>query len=150
MDILRFQVGEIEAAIPATHVREVLRAVEISALPGAPPVVDGVIDVRGEIVPVVNLRARLGLPVRPLDPAEQFVLIATAGGGIAARVDRATALSSIPDDAVGQAAGLLATGWNVAGVVRTADGVLVIHDPDAFLTQTEQLALDGALRHARV
>jgi chemotaxis signal transduction protein len=49
-------------AIPTEHVREILRTPRVVPLPGAPPHVRGVIDVRGEVLQVVDLRLRLGMP----------------------------------------------------------------------------------------
>ncbi len=49
-------------AIPTQHVREILRTPQVVPLPGAPPHVRGVIDVRGEVLQVIDLRLRLGMP----------------------------------------------------------------------------------------
>jgi chemotaxis signal transduction protein len=49
-------------AIPTRHVREILRTPQVVPMPGAPPHVRGVIDVRGEVLQVIDLRLRLGMP----------------------------------------------------------------------------------------
>src|SRR5690349_13823440 len=68
-----------EYALPAEHVVEVVRMVAVTPLPEAPPWLAGVINLRGRVVPLIDLRTRLGLP-----PAEHglttAILILEAGG----------------------------------------------------------------------
>ena len=58
MDILIFKLGDARFGLPAADVRELHRAVAMVALPKAPPIVEGIISVRGRIVPVLDIRAR--------------------------------------------------------------------------------------------
>lgn len=144
-DFLIFELRGIRAGLPVENVREIVRAVEISPLPHAPPVVEGVINLRGQVVPVVSLRARLGLPASPVDPSEHIIVISAQQRDVALRVDRVVTLEDIPSGDVAAPDAFTATGWNVAGVARLADGLIVIHDPNAFLSQAEDIALGSAL-----
>jgi purine-binding chemotaxis protein CheW len=58
-----FKVGGAEYVLPASDVLQMESFVGATPVPGAPPFVVGIIHVRGRVVPVVNLRARFGLPV---------------------------------------------------------------------------------------
>lgn len=143
--LLVFQVGSGRYGVRLSALREVLRAVAITLLPGAPRVVEGVIDVRGEVVPVLNMRRRFGAPERPLDPAERFVLVRAGERSVALRVDSVAALADADPAAEESAETLVPGAPHVAGVARLADGLVLIHDPDAFLTQAESAELEAAL-----
>ena len=67
------QAGQLYA-LPSSIVKEVLRAFSATPLPNAPPMVEGLLNVRGEIIPLVNLRRRMGLPERPLSLTDHFIV----------------------------------------------------------------------------
>jgi purine-binding chemotaxis protein CheW len=64
-DVLTLGIGGETFAIEATAVREILDMVPVTAVPGARPFVGGVVNVRGRIVPLADLRLRFGMPVTP-------------------------------------------------------------------------------------
>src|SRR5215510_13088590 len=72
IETLIFELSGLRFALPMCDVIEVVRAVAIRALPAAPPITLGVIDVRGEIVPVLDVRVRFGLMHKALDLSDQF------------------------------------------------------------------------------
>lgn len=139
------RLGEQRVAWPADAVVEVVRAVAITPLPGAPRAVEGVINVRGALVPVLDLRARFGLVTPPVDPAEHMILVAAGGRTIACRVDQVDQIVTIPADAVTVPRGLTASARGIAGVATTTDGIVVVHDPAAFVSEQEALALAAVL-----
>ncbi|MFS8640185.1 MAG: chemotaxis protein CheW, partial [Symbiobacteriaceae bacterium] len=66
-------------------VREVSYLTPVTRLPNTPHFVEGVIDLRGEVMPVIDMRKRLGLPARPAD-GDSRIMILTVGGLTAALV----------------------------------------------------------------
>ena len=143
---LLVRVADTRLAFPASAVRAIHRAVLIAPLPGAPPMVEGVVHVRGEAIPVLDLAERLALPPRPLLSPDEHLLVLDAGGrAIAVRVDEAEELREIDARAVARGDGLVAASRTVAGVARLEDGTVTVHDPAAFLTQAEGEALASAL-----
>src|SRR5437016_2215466 len=83
VDLVTFELGGQRYAILAADAVEVQRAVAVARLPRSPPIVEGVIDLRGALVPVLDVRSRFGLPPRPPVPADHLVFarVARAGGG---------------------------------------------------------------------
>src|SRR5687767_15718888 len=114
--------------------------VAISLLPGAPEIVEGVVNVRGTIVPVFDLRGRFALPPRPIEPGQHLVILGTGSRTVAVRVDAAEDFISIPDSEITGASTLAASALgaestrHVAGVAATADGTTIIYDLSAFLS----------------
>lgn len=145
LSLLRVRLGDAVLALPAMAVREVVRAVAIAPLPGAPSIIEGAVNLRGALVPVIDVRGRLRLPPRPIDP-DQFLVILQAGSRtVAVRVDEVEDLVDV--DAMGiERTGTLSPALEgLAGLSARADGVLVIFDPAAFVSQAESQALDAAL-----
>ncbi len=62
LQYLTFQLGEELFAIEVSRVREILELIKITSVPGAPEYLKGIINVRGSVVPVMNLHFKLGLP----------------------------------------------------------------------------------------
>ena len=144
-DLLTFALGGQTFAVAAEAVAEVTRLVAAALLPGAPTIVEGVVNLRGTLVPVVDVRHRFGLPAAELDP-DQHLIIAHAGPRLVAlRVDRALDFLTVPDDAVMPVERIAPGTRLVAGLARLPDGVLVIHDLERFLSLGEAQQLDAAL-----
>ncbi len=99
-EILVFEVDGRRYGLPAAEVRELARAVTIVPLPSPTALVEGIIDVRGEAVPVLDLRARLGLPARGVEPSDHLIIARAAGRTVALRVDRALELRGGDVDAI--------------------------------------------------
>jgi len=148
LNLLVFELASRRFAIAASAVREVVALVAITPLPKAPPVVEGLVNYHGDIIPALDIRHRFGLPSAPLVP-EHHLVIAAVGDRVAAlRVDRATELLEIPLDSIDRSAHSITGVEYVDGVVALPDGLLVIHDLDRFLSLEEVAQLDGLLHEA--
>src|SRR5688572_3677891 len=95
MDVLVFEVGGVRYGLPASQVREIVRAVTIVPLPRAPAIVEGVVNVHGTVVPVLDLRTRFRLPAKPLSHTDHLVLAWAGPRLVALRADRAIAMERI-------------------------------------------------------
>jgi purine-binding chemotaxis protein CheW len=144
LQILVFEVAGQRHGLPAADVQELLRAVSIVPLPQAPPVVEGIINLRGRVVPVLDVRGRFRLPARPVEPSDHFVVARSGGRLVALRVDRAVDLVSLDAADVEDARGAVPGARYVAKVARLPDGLVLVHDLDTFLSHAESEALDGA------
>lgn len=144
-EILLFEVHEQRYGLAVADVREVLRAVALTPLPRAPTVIEGIINLRGAIVPVLDLRRRFQLPLRPIEPDDQLIVALAGRRVVALRVDRALGLGVIEASAVDRAEAVLPGVDYVAQVARFPDGLVFIHDLATFLSATEAEALATAL-----
>lgn len=148
-NFLIFKVGSTRCGVPADRVIEIVRAVAIMPVPGAPVAIAGIIDVRGSIVPVVDMRDRLGAGRRPVEPADNFVLVRGSLGAsqrtVALHAGEVLELAEIDASAVVNPREDVGASPHVAGVARLTDGLALIHDVDAFLSAAEARTLDRAL-----
>jgi len=143
--LLRVHLGGTVVGVPASSVRELVRAVAITPVPGAPTIIEGAVNVRGQLVPVIDVRRRLALPTKSLDPSEFLVILREGARTFAMRVDDVDDLVEIDADAVNASAELSPALRDLAGLSAGADGVLVIYDPGAFVSQAEAEAVDALL-----
>ena len=145
--LLRVHLGGTVVGLPASSVRELLRAVAITSVPGAPTIIEGVVNVRGQLVPVIDVRRRLALPAKTLDPDEFLVILREGTRTLAMRVDDVDDLVEIPADGAEPSVELSPALRDLAGLTARPDGVLVIYDPAAFVSQAEAEAVDALLSH---
>jgi len=140
-----FRLGEQRYALPLGTVRRIVRAVEVTPLPGAPAVVLGAINVAGCIIPVLSLRQRFLLPEREIGPADQFVLAQTARRGVALVIDEAQGVIEREPSAVVGSDRIAPGLEQFHGVVKLDDGLVLIHDLQTFLSLDEARTLDEAM-----
>jgi purine-binding chemotaxis protein CheW len=86
-----FRVGGISAALPLREIREVIRPPEILAVPLSPPTVEGLINLRGAVTVLINLRRVLGLAVGPADEGARIIVLGS-GARLGLHVDRITGI----------------------------------------------------------
>jgi len=145
MEVLVFEIGGQRYGVEAGLVREVLAAVCVTALPRAPDVVEGVIDVRGRLAAVFDLRKRFRHAARVLHPAERMVLAESGGRLVAFRCDQVDGLTKVDDATLEDPRGAVPGVGQLCGVARSVDGLLLIHDLTAFLSEAEAVELDSAM-----
>lgn len=130
-----FTVADRLCGLDVTRVQEVLRPQPVTALPLAPPAVLGLLNLRGRIVPAVDLRAVLGLPAAPASAPGGHLIVFDGDSPVSLIVDSigdvrhadGVALVAVPHTLGGPARAL------VAGAVPLPDGLLLVLDLDRTL-----------------
>src|SRR5689334_7958587 len=88
--LVGFIVGDVSYAVPITAVKEIINPASLTTLPHLPPAVAGVADHRGDVIVVVDLRARFGLGVLQDQSRSRWVLVNIAGRSVGLIVDQVT------------------------------------------------------------
>jgi purine-binding chemotaxis protein CheW len=145
IQLVVFCLDEQRYALPLAAVERTVRAVAVTALPNAPPIVLGVIDVEGCVLPVLNLRRRFGLREREISPADQFLIARTAPRTVVLVVDEAEGVIERPQSAVISSIQIVPGLDHIKGVIKLDDGLVLIHDLERFLSLDETRALDVAM-----
>jgi purine-binding chemotaxis protein CheW len=144
-EVLLFTLEGHRYALPTEDVRELVRAVRLTPLPRAPAVVEGLLDLRGELLPVLDMRRRFRLPARPLASSDHLVVARAGPRGVALRVDRAEGLLALEPGQLDTSPGELPGVGYVAGAIKLPDGLVLLHDLRTFLSEAEGLTLEEAL-----
>jgi purine-binding chemotaxis protein CheW len=145
MEVLAFEVAGQLYGVQASDVEEILRAVSVVPLPKAPAVIEGVINLRGSAVPVLDVRRRFRLPAKGVEHTDHLIVAHAGERLVALHVDRATGLVQLGpadvDDATGVVPGVEYVRW----VARLPESLVLIHDLPTFLSRAEADALEEAL-----
>jgi len=148
-EVVLFELEGHMYGLPFSSVREVLRSFSPAPLPNAPKIVEGLLNVRGEIIPLLNLRKRLGLPEKPLSLSEHFLIAKDATKWVALRVDRVVNIQRVPIRKATDAGRFVVNSEVISGVATTQEGLVLIHDLNRFLSPAEQRELSQAMPPAK-
>lgn len=136
-----FTVAGTTYALPTAEVRHIEMVEDVTRVPNAPSFVDGVVFSRGQVVPVVNLRARFGFERAAYDLRTRLVVVHGAGRQIGLAVDAAREFVSIPADAVQPPHDTLAgmSGRYVEGIASIADRLILVLNLERILNFADPL-----------
>jgi purine-binding chemotaxis protein CheW len=140
-----FTLHEQLYALRLAAVDRIARVAEITALPSAPDIVQGVINIQGSIVPVINLRRRFGMPDREVELTDHLIFARTSRRAVALLVASIVGVVDCSASQVTASEGIVADSEYVAGVLKLDDGLVLIHDLDTFLSPIEERRLVQAL-----
>ncbi len=130
--LVSFQLGPEEYAIDILGVQEIIRLVEITHVPNAPHYVDGVVNLRGKIIPIINLRNRFGLSSTEPTKDTRIIVVEVARLILGFMVDSVEEVLRLPEDLIEPP---LSTGRGGAdefhrGVGRVDGRLLILLDLD--------------------
>lgn len=143
--LIVFSLDRQRYALPLHAVERVVRMVAITPLPKAPDIVLGVVNVQGRVIPVINMRRRFRLPEREIALTDQLVVAHTALRPVALAADAVLDVIAYPAQSLIAAEDVLPNIEYVEGVVKLADGLILIHDLNKFLSLDEENFLAHAL-----
>jgi purine-binding chemotaxis protein CheW len=143
VQLVTFRVGGEEFGLDVFTVHEILRHTGVTPVPKAPPFVEGVLDVRGTLVPVVDLRKRFEVPQAPVTDETRIVLVEFEGERLGLVVDSVTEVLRVPETSIlpppSYVRGLAAE--FIRGIVRLENRLIVLVDMDRILSSQERIAL---------
>ena len=147
---LTFYLQREEFGVPILRSREIARVGEITRIPEAPLHVRGVLNLRGRVVPVVEIRTRLGLPIASLTPRSRVIVVEAHGRLFGLLVDSAARIVKIPTCAIkpAPAEALSANQDYVTGIAQMGTKLVILLDLDKvlLLNPTAPLASGFAAR----
>ena len=138
-----FTVAGTTYALPSDEVRHMEMIEEITRVPNAPPFIDGVVFSRGQVVPVVNLRARFGFERAASDLRSRLIVVQSGARLIGLVADAAREFVRIPPEAIQPPSDALTgmSGRYVAGVASLGGRLIVVLSLDRVLNFAEAQTL---------
>lgn len=132
-----FSLGSEEYGLPIEQTREIIRLIPITRLPMVPPYVEGVVNLRGEVTPIVNLQKKLYLPQTASTDDTRIVIVEAAGKRVGIIVDQVSEVLRIPENAIEppppDTVGIDAA--FIRGVGKVGERLLILLDVEAVLTR---------------
>ncbi len=141
---LTFALGAEEYGVAILNVQEIKGWSPVTPIPSTPPYVKGVMNLRGTIVPVIDLRLRLGLPEAEYGPFTVIIVLTVAGKTVGTIVDAVSDVLTIADADVQTTpsfGGAVDTRF-IAGIAQANDKLVVLLAVDAMLRHDDLAALD--------
>lgn len=128
-------------ALPALRIQEIQRAIDITRVPNAPAPVRGIMNLRGKVLVVVDLRQRLRIPSAPIDPRSRILVVSSRERSLGLLVDAAQQVIKLPWSRIEAppADVMNAHSEFLAGVVQLEKGLLIVLDLDQLLLVPEEL-----------
>lgn len=128
------------------QVREIIRMQSITFVPDSPAFVEGVINLRGRVIPVIDLRVRFSLAAAEATAESRIVVVHVGDEDIGMIVDSVTEVLRVPVTAIEAPSGLVTTeqSYYMDGIAKLEDRLLILLDLDKVLTSSEHEALREA------
>ncbi|MGA7720899.1 MAG: chemotaxis protein CheW [Ignavibacteriaceae bacterium] len=144
LQLVGFKMGNEEFGIDILNVKEINRMVNITKLPNSPVFVEGIINLRGKVIPVVDLRTKLGMPKKEADKDTRIVVVDIDGRTVGFLVDAVSEVLRIPGN-ITEAPPEITTGVNseyITAVAKLEDRLLTLLDLNKVLMKEEKRVLE--------
>jgi len=145
LHLVGFRVGRETFGVPISMVREIVRVPEITAVPNAPEHIEGVINLRGKIVPVVDLRRRFGQKDLQTTKKNRILVVELADRIVGLLVQSASEVLKIPPSDIETPDNLLHENEQncVTGVGKLHDRLILLLDVGRILQRGEIIGLNA-------
>ncbi|MBX9736292.1 MAG: chemotaxis protein CheW [Phycisphaerales bacterium] len=146
LQLVTFGLGEEEFAVDILKVQEINRMMALTRVPSSPPEVEGVINLRGKIIPVVDLRRRFGLPSAERSAQSRIVVVEVHGRVIGFVVDRVSEVLRISRSIVEPAPSMVCSVDSdfIEGVGKLEDRLLILLDLARLFNSVQLNAISQA------
>jgi purine-binding chemotaxis protein CheW len=141
-----FELGDERYGLAIDSVYEIIRHQPVTAVPQAPSFVEGVINLRGRIIPVVDLRRRFGMLPGTLTRASRIVVCEAAGTRVGLEVDGVSEVMMVSSDAVEQTPEV-ASGYDTSylrGIAKLGERLVILLDLAGLFDEADAAALAAA------
>ena len=136
LQLVTFSIGEEEFGVDILKVQEIIRTMEITKVPRAQDFVEGVINLRGKVIPIIDLRRRFGLDSKPHDKDTRIIVIEINNMIVGFVVDSVSEVLRIPAGTVEPPPPVVAglESEYISGVGKLQDRLLILLDLDKLLS----------------
>lgn len=148
--VVGFRIGNETYGVRIGAVREIVRVPEITAVPNAPDVIEGVINLRGKIIPVMDLRKRFGSSAVQPDKKNRILVVELDNKFVGLIVSSASEVLKIPPSEIESPGSVFAEGESsyVTGVGKLKGRLIILLDIARLLRQSEFKKLEEAAEPA--
>ena len=146
--LVAFKMGGEEFACNIKDVNEVIKMLKVTPLPRSLDFIEGMINMRGEVIPVIDLRKRFGMDTAERTKDNRIIIVEVDDNLIGLIVDSVSEVTSIPNDQIQEAPNQVAEGRTdlITGVGKINERMLIILNVENILSTEEQIALEEVSR----
>jgi purine-binding chemotaxis protein CheW len=146
IQVVSFKLGSEEYGVDIAQVQEINRMVAITHVPRAPQFMEGVINLRGQLIPIIDLRTRFGMPRAEHTKNTRIVVTEIGTKRVGMVVDSVSEVLRLPVDQI-EAAPDMITGVDteyIRGVGKIEDRLIILLDLARIISNAEKRELEGA------
>ena len=145
-----FDLNQEACGVDISQVREIIRMQEITHVPRAPEFIEGVINLRGKVIPVVDLRTRFSMPGTERTDQHRIVVVDVSGQDIGMVVDAVTEVSRIPSCSIEPPSNVITTNDSeyLTGIVKTDEKLIILLDITKVISDADVDALEDVQQSA--
>jgi len=144
--VVSFRLGPEEYGVDIAQVQEINRMVAVTNVPRAPVFMEGVINLRGQLIPIIDLRTRFGMPRAEHTKNTRIVVTEIGTKRVGMVVDSVSEVLRLPLDAIEPAPDMI-TGLDteyIRGVGKIDDRLIILLDLATIVTGSEKRELETA------
>lgn len=142
LQLVTFRLASEEYGLPITKVQEINRLVPVTKLPQTPAFMEGIINLRGRIIPVIDLRKRFEMPVSAHDDDTRIIIVEINGQVVGVTVDAVTEVIRLSTANIEPPPSTVAVDSRyINGVGKIDDRLIILLDIDNVLTDQEELTV---------
>jgi purine-binding chemotaxis protein CheW len=146
LQVVGFYIGEDEYALSINKVREIQPMTDIRKVPKAPPFVEGVINLRGHIVPIIDLRKRFDLTQEEAKPSDKILIVELDKNLVGMIVDNVSEVMRFYTDEIEKTPPMFSANIDsqyIQGVAKLNEKLIILLDIEKLLSFEEQSVLKG-------
>lgn len=146
IQLVSFMLAEEEYGVEVLKVREIIRMPDITKMPNTPPYVEGIINLRGKVIPIISIRKRFGLAESDYDGQTRIMVMDVAGGLTGFIVDGVSEVIRIQSGDIQPPPGMVSGNIGqdfITGVFNHQERLLIIMDVDRMFSDDELDVLSG-------
>ena len=148
LQLVSFKIGTEEFGVDILNVQEIIKIVQITKVPNSPVFVEGVINLRGKVIPVIDLRTRLGLAKLEHDKDTRIIVVELSKSTIGFIVDAVNEVLRIPVS-ITEAPPEIVAGLDsefIKSVGKLDDRLLILIDLNKILLQDEAKQIEKMIK----
>lgn len=144
IQLVTFGIGDEEFGVDILKVQEIIRTMDITHVPRAPEFVEGVINLRGKVIPIIDLRSRFNLERRAHDKHTRIIVIEISGMVVGFVVDSVSEVLRIQASTIEPPPSVVSgvDSDYISGVGKLSDRLLILLDLDKLLNHDEHRELE--------
>jgi purine-binding chemotaxis protein CheW len=148
--LISFTVGAEEYGLELLRVKEVIRMRQITWLPKAPACVKGIINLRGDVIPIIDLRERFELEPEEKTAMTRVIVVDVDGKSVGMVVDSASQVVRVPADQFDPPPAVVGAGSRdfITAVGKMGEKLIIVIDVDRILSTEELSQITGSLMDA--
>ena len=145
IQVVSFHLGSEEYGVDISQVQEIIRMVEITHVPRAPRFMEGVINLRGQLIPIIDLRTRFAMPRADQTKSTRIVVTEIGNKKVGIIVDSVSEVINIPIEQVEDAPDMIAgVGTEyIQGVGKVGERLIILLDLTMVITGEEKAQLES-------